>query len=163
MIGEKQAVPYHANLENVARDRNLSSWKNGSHRWMVATTAIGAGVHVLGVYSVFIYLGAYTLYDLVQQIGRADTDGTANVAVYTSSQATARRNMSRTSNQQVWRWLDSSDCRFHPLSLFMDGNPGPRCYETHRPLCDNCEKDYRGWTCVLVVSSSYSYNSPSHV
>lgn len=154
-LGPAKSKPFYSGLSGDEEKRNFSDWSNGHCHWLVSTSALGAGVHVKGVTRVYIFLGAFNLFDLVQQMGRASTQGFTSVRIFTSASAKSRRGMSVHDNKHYWNWVETNQCRVRFLGAFMDGkglngsDHTPSCFESTRSqltFCDNCVKTIKGMT-----------------
>ena len=69
------AIPYHAGLSKIQREKNQALWFSGHRQCIVATNAFGMGVNKNNVRQVFHYGIPPTIEEYVQEIGRAGRDG----------------------------------------------------------------------------------------
>jgi superfamily II DNA helicase RecQ len=72
-----RVVSYHAKMADYDREAAYEAMISSQARVCVATTAFGTGVDLQGVGGVLVIGSAYTLVDLVQQLGRCGRDGTS--------------------------------------------------------------------------------------
>ncbi len=126
------------------RQKEFEENTSYSHRWIVATTALGTGIDISGIVGILHMERPYGLVDFVQQTGRGarrEGEVVESIIIHDGRPAWYDRHAGDIDrlNQQAIEWfVDSIDCRRVVLGSFMDGSDLD-CARLDAELCDRCE------------------------
>ena len=130
---------YHGQLDGAAQARLHGMWVDGHQKVMPARTAFGSGLDFAHVRFVIHYQLSYSMWDYIQEIGRAGRDGlTAYAIMYVdrSLQPTAPDPDLQGVNVLTDMVFREKNCRRLPISTHNDGVP-VNCLAMSE-LCDLC-------------------------
>ena len=146
---------YKATAEQ--KSEMLQQWSQESQSWIVATGALGTGIHIPGIVYV-VHIGRpYGLTSFAQQSGRGGRGGELSTSIVVASTASAARTSSQPApdpastsvyysveqadEEALTGFLQSSSCRRAVLARYMDGQKeGASCKDTDSVLCDCCAR-----------------------
>ena len=142
---------YHGKLDSKEQLASATAWASRSTAAavMVATSGFGTGVDYKHVRAVVHVGGAYSLLDLVQELGRGGRDLQPALHVLVAappsasaspfSAATAASSSSTSSSSaSVTQYVATSECRGQFLAREIDGVACLPCLVGGRLLCDRC-------------------------
>ena len=146
---------YNGKLDSEAQLASATAWaaKTGAASVMVATSGFGTGVDYAHVRAVVHVGGAYSVLDLVQELGRGGRDLAEAVHVlvapppsqrpsaFASAPASAPASASDGS-AAVEAYVATRECRGQFLAKEIDGVAGVDCVLGGRLLCDRCAASY---------------------
>ncbi|MFO7541099.1 MAG: DNA helicase RecQ [Chloroflexota bacterium] len=143
-------LPYHAGLDDQARQRNQRRFTYEEGQIVVATIAFGMGINKSNVRFILHYDLPKNLESYYQQIGRAGRDGlpadclllfnyndVQTINYFIRQQAETQQIGARLRLEALLGFAESSQCRRQPLlAYFGETYEGDTC-----DMCDNCLRD----------------------
>lgn len=146
MAIELGCTAHHSEMSPEARDDVLQAWATGnSGRWLVATTGVGAGIHMPGIVVMLHCDRSYGIVDFVQQTGRggrADGEKVRSIIVYSYFPQKERAGatvIEKTNNEAMRNFMLTPSCRWRILGMEMNGVAREICESIEGALhCDNC-------------------------
>jgi len=142
IIGDTFAL-FTGALSTIDKGSILKSWRDGSVKWIIGTTAFGMGLDYPSVRYVFHAGQSYSMEDYHQETGRLSRDGKKGIAICITSPDFVNRHMQNcsdiSSRRQLTDWIfDSRDCRRERLTKVFDERP-TNCSEVDNEKCDVCD------------------------
>jgi ATP-dependent DNA helicase RecQ len=132
---------YHADMEAEERAEILNAWKHGTVKVLVATSALGAGLHYDHVRLVIHHGFAQSLVEFSQESGRGGRDGkkAKSATVFWKGLLKEAGWIEKEGKDIMISWINSKDCRRKGLDGHLHGS-GQECLLLGKgELCDNCE------------------------
>jgi superfamily II DNA helicase RecQ len=133
---------YHAKMEEKERERALSDWKSGKTRFLIATSALGAGLDYDAVRLVIHQGRARNLIDFGQESGRGGRDGkpAQSVTLFWEGIEKLTEWITDEGKNDMIHWIKASDCRKKMLSIYLHGSGEDCLSQRDGEVCDICEK-----------------------
>ncbi|KAG8688648.1 hypothetical protein FRC11_005025, partial [Ceratobasidium sp. 423] len=136
---------FHADLLESEKEELLSGWRSGTIQCLVATGALGVGVHHPAC-RVVVHIGVpYGVVDFFQESGRCGRDGwpALSVILWSKPFPPAMPEVDFNGYQALKSMLnDGLGCRRYHMSAYLDGQDLARtCSDSKCMLCDNCTRE----------------------
>jgi ATP-dependent DNA helicase RecQ len=162
----RHALPYHAGLEGVVRERNQERFLREEGMVVVATIAFGMGIDKPNVRFVAHLDAPKNLEAYYQETGRAGRDGVAADAWMTygiadvmslirlldASEATERqRRIERQKMEALIGYCEAVSCRRQVLLGYFGESDHPPCGN-----CDNCRTPVPSWDGTVAAQKALS-------
>ena len=133
-------------LKYDEKEKSLKDWKEGLHRTMVASSALGAGMDVDAIGTV-IHIGkTYGCSCFVQESGRGGREGQPYDSITILERSILERlegtdmRLLTPEDRALTEFLTTKHCRCKLLSRFQDGEEHESGYVSlNAALCDNCK------------------------
>jgi len=139
-IYKRFCLSYHAQMTKEDRTDALNDWRQGRVIWLVATSALGAGLDYGAVRAIVHHIQGKSLIDFVQETGRAGRDGSHALAltIYWNRMDEQLEWIPEHQRKAMTDWIHCQDCRKKLLSIAMHGS-GENCLvQAEGRLCDKC-------------------------
>ena len=152
VIWKRFCLPYHAKMSKEDRTAALDAWKAGRVIFLIATSALGAGLDYGAVRAIIHHIQAKTLIDLVQETGRAGRDGSHALAltVYWNGMDEQLEWIPEHERKAVMEWIHCKDCRKKLLSIAMHGTGESCLVQAGGRFCNNCVNVIQGKSTVVA-------------
>jgi superfamily II DNA helicase RecQ len=136
---------YHARMGEKERQEALKDWKSGKFKFLVATSALGAGLDYGQVRLVIHHGHAQNLIDFSQESGRGGRDGLTakSVTLFWKGLEKETGWIAEEGKEDMIRWMESDDCRKKSLSVYLHGSGWDCLSQREGQVCENCEKELK--------------------
>jgi len=141
-IRQDFCLPYHAKMSKEDRTAAIEAWKRGDVLFLIATSALGAGLDYGSVKAIVHHVRGKNLIEFVQETGRAGRNGSSAMCltVYWDQLDDQLEWIPEEERQAMTDWIESDLCRKKLLSIAMHGQ-GEECLRQKAgKFCDNCKK-----------------------
>ncbi len=143
---------YTGKIPYAQREAEYADWRQGNHKWMIATSAFIAGVDWPRVDCILFYKTPHDIYDLVQGSGRGGRSGQPCPVILIHAGQPSGLTVQPSNTLDVKQphvmtnWLNNTlKCRRHAISLCMDGQ-AQKCQDLSNALhCDICAPTSNFW------------------
>jgi superfamily II DNA helicase RecQ len=145
-------IPYHAKMDKERRTAGLSEWKSGKIKFLVGTSALGAGLDYSAVRAVIHHIRGKNMIEFIQETGRAGRDGeyARALTVYWNGLDDQLEWIPVEDSVAMKDWIESKGCRKELLSIMMNG-VGENCLRQGNIIqCDNCRRMLRCETKIVI-------------
>ena len=156
--------PYHAGLDDAARQRNQEAFIRDDAQIMVATVAFGMGINKPNVRFILHYDLPQNIESYYQQIGRAGRDGEnahclllfgyadlQKIRYFISQKDAQEQRIATMHLNAMIGFAESGECRRVPLlSYFGEHSAAPKC-----GMCDNCVAPERELADVTIPAQKF--------
>jgi len=133
---------YHARMENKEQQGALNDWKDGKLRFLIATSALGAGMDYRHVRLVMHQGQSRNLIEFGQKSGRGGRDGKPAQSIVFFWEGIKRMTewIKDEGKEKMIDWVKSSECRKKGLSIYLHGSGDDCLSQSEGEICNNCEK-----------------------